>query len=248
MNKLKLTKIKDYLLDLLYPRHIKCIFCGSELNSNSYNDTCEVCMKTLPFITNSCIRCGAPTNVDNTGVCLNCKANNFDFKQARSVFAYKDDVISVIHKFKYSKMKFLSEPLGKYLCELFATWEINPEIITSIPLYKSKLKNRGYNQSECIARVLSENNNLPYYDLCAKVVDNISQTELDLKQRKENVKNVFQFNKEYKNLIKDKIILIVDDVYTTGSTCNEISKILLSNGAREIFIITIAHGLGQQKM
>ncbi len=248
MNANKLKKFKDYILDLLYPRHIKCIFCGNELNENSYNDTCEECMNSLPFITHSCLRCGAPVGDDNSGVCLNCKSSNFDFKLARCVFSYKDKIISVIHKFKYNRMKFLSEPLGKFLCEYFATWDINPDIITSVPLHLSKLKRRGYNQSECIARFLSEKYNIPYYDLCVKIVNNISQTELDLKQRKENVKNVFKFNNEYKKEVKDKTVLIIDDVYTTGSTCNELSKIILSAGAKEIYVLTLAHGLGNQKI
>ncbi len=248
MNLIKIKEIKNFLLDMLYPRHIKCIFCGEELNEKSYNDTCEKCLKELPFITHSCLRCGGPIGESNDGVCLNCKANNFEFKLARSVFSYKDKIISVIHKFKYGGMKFLEEPLGNYLCEYFSTWDINPDIITSVPLNDNKLKRRKFNQSECMARILSNRNNIPYFNLCTKIVDNISQTELNFKERKENVKNVFRFNSEYKKEIKDKIVLIVDDVYTTGSTCNELSKIIIEAGAKEVFVITLAHGLGDNKI
>lgn len=248
MKKINFGKLKENILDLLYPRHIKCIFCGEELNEKSYNDTCETCLKTLPFITHSCSRCGAPVALDNDGVCLNCKANNFDFNLARSVFAYSDKVVAVVHKFKYSKMKFLYEPLANYLCEYLSTWEISPDIITCVPLYVSKQKKRGYNQSELMARRLAGKLNIPFHILCTKIVDNMSQAELNLKQRKENVKGVFKFNSEYRRMIKDKSILIIDDVYTTGSTSNELSKMIKSNGAKGLYVLTFAHGLGNQKL
>ena len=248
MKKINFGKLKENILDLFYPRHIKCIFCGEELNDKTYNDTCETCLKTLPFITHSCSRCGAPVALDNDGVCLNCKANNFDFNLARSVFAYSDKVVAVVHKFKYSKMKFLYEPLANYLCEYLSTWEISPDIITCVPLYESKQKRRGYNQSELMARYLAEKSKIPFHILCTKIVDNASQAELDLKRRKENVKGVYKFNNEYRQMIKNKTILIIDDVYTTGSTCNELSKIIKANGSKEIYVLTLAHGLGNQKL
>lgn len=248
MKKLNWKKLKENILDIIYPRHIKCIFCGEELNDKSHNDTCERCLKSLPFITHSCARCGAPVALDNDGVCLNCKANNFDFILARSVFEYRDRVASVVHKFKYNSMKFLYEPLANYLCEYLSRWDISPDIITCVPLFKSKEKARGYNQSELMARHLAEKSEIHFHILCAKIVDNTSQTKLNLKQRKENVKGVFKFIDDCKPLIKDKTILIIDDVYTTGSTCNELSKIIKSKGAKEIYVLTLAHGLGHQEL
>lgn len=243
----KWNEWKEKILDILYPQHIKCIFCGEELNEKALNDTCEKCFKELPFLEHICSRCGGPIGDNNDGICQNCKANNFYFTLARSVFAYNDQLVAVIHKYKYGDKRYLYEPLGRFMCDYFSTWEISPDMITSIPLHKAKEKSRGYNQSKLLAEFISKKFSIPYYDLCEKVVNNVSQTELDLHKRKQNVKDVYEFDKNYKSTIKDKIILLIDDIFTTGSTTSEMSRILKKAGAREIYVLTLAHGLGDNR-
>ena len=98
-------KIKDFgnkILNLMYPKNIKCMFCAEELNQKSYNCTCENCLEILPFIKHACEKCGSLMNDNQQGVCIKCKRNNFYFTQAKSVFAYDDVVIKVVHGIKYS--------------------------------------------------------------------------------------------------------------------------------------------------
>ena len=246
--KQKWNEWKEKILDILYPRHIKCIFCGEELNEKSINDTCEKCFNELPFLHHVCKRCGAPISENNDGICLNCKENNFDFSLARSVFAYDDQIVKVVHKYKYGGMRFLYEPLGDFLCDYFSTWDIAPDIVTAVPLYKAKEKSRGYNQSKLMAKLIAKKFSIPYYDLCVKVKNNVSQTELDLKKRKQNVKDVYEFDTKYRSILKGKIILLIDDVYTTGSTSSEMSRILKHAKAKEIYVLTLAHGLRDNKL
>ena len=125
---------------------------------------------------------------------------------------------------------------NKKVCEFLK----NYDIIISVPMYKKKKNQRGYNQSELIAREIAKKvKNIEYRsDILLKIKNTANQSLLNKEQRQENLKNAYEVkNKEY---ISNKNILIFDDIYTTGSTANECSKMLVEAGARSIGILTIA--------
>ena len=238
---LQKKKFFEHVLSLLYPKDVKCMFCAEELNDKAYNKTCEICYASLPFIKNSCLRCSAPMNENQSGVCLKCKRNNYYFKTARSIFIYESPVLQIVHAIKYGGKRYLIEPVVKYLVDSYSTWNVFPNIITCVPMFYKKEKERGYNQSQLIAKSLAEKICVPFEELCIKIKDTSSQTNFNTKERMENIKDSFAFNTKFKRLIKNKIICIVDDVITTGATTNEISKILIENGAKECHVLTFAH-------
>ena len=136
--------------------------------------------------------------------------------------------------------------LYKSFCEIFVKnkkvceFLKNYDIIISVPMYKKKKNQRGYNQSELIAREIAKKvKNIEYRsDILLKIKNTANQSLLNKEQRQENLKNAYEVkNKEY---ISNKNILIFDDIYTTGSTANECSKMLVEAGARSIGILTIA--------
>lgn len=237
-------KIKDFgnkILDLIYAKNIKCMFCMDELNQNSYNCTCEHCLETLPFISNPCDRCGSQMNENQHGVCMKCKKRNFAFEQAKSVFEYRDEPKMVVHGLKYSGKKYLAGYMVRYLLDVYAPWNLFADIVTCVPTFSLKAKGRDYNHSQVLAEIFAKQLKLPFYELTAKVVDTSSQTELNTHERMENMKDSFVVKPEFKELIKDKTILIIDDVITTGATSNEISKILKESGAKECYVLSFAH-------
>ena len=217
------------------------MFCTGELNQNAYNFTCENCLETVPFIKNPCERCGSPMNENQKGVCLTCKSRNYNFIQAKSIFEYNSEPLIVVHNLKYNGKKYLVEPMVKYLADAYATWNVFADVITCVPMFETKQKARGYNQSKLLAEKLAEVIKVPFYELCSKVVDTTSQTELGTKERLENIKDSFAFKKELKNIVKDKVVLIIDDVITTGATTSEISKVLVKAGAKECYVLSFAH-------
>ena len=239
--KTKLNKLKNYLLKLIYPNHIKCIFCGDELNQNSYNDICEVCLKELPYITTCCGKCGNPIHEDDTGVCESCKITNYDFIWARAVFEYKDKVLTSVHKFKYSGGKYLFSPFAKLMATKYATENLFADVVTFVPMYKTKEKKRGYNQAKLLAEEFCKLTKLECVDIIEKVVDNSAQASLNFKERRENVKDIFKVNPELKHKIKGKSVLLIDDIFTTGATANEICKMLINAGADKCYVLTLAH-------
>lgn len=229
--------------EIFFPSHVKCIFCKEELNENSHNDTCEQCLTSLPFITKSCEKCGGQITESNTGVCLSCKSSNYCFDSGRSVFVYSGRVVSLIHRLKYGSMAYIGKQLGNYLCEKFAEWGIKPDYITSVPLHVKRLKQRKFNQSKIMAEVISEKFEIPYCDFCDKIVDNQRQAELKFQERRENVRGVYALKHECIDFVKNKSILLIDDVFTTGSTTNEVASVLKNAGADKVFVLTVAHTL-----
>ena len=239
--KSKLQKFTNYISNLIFPRDIKCIFCGEELNNKASNSTCEICYPILPFIKKSCPKCGGLITEENTGVCVDCKINNYNFTMAMSVFEYIDQPLNVIQKLKYNGKKYLAKPLGYYLAQRLATENINIDYITFVPIHETKLKLRKFNQAELLAKEVGSLLNITCLPLCIKKINTKSQTELSFKERKANVKDSFEFKKEYKSTIKGKNILIIDDVFTTGATCNEVSSVILKAGASNCYVLTLAH-------
>ncbi len=237
----KFLNIFNKVLDVVYPNHVKCVFCGEETSETSVYDCCKKCWHELPFIKSSCPRCGGPILEGSSGVCLDCKRNNYDFDQAKSVFIYEGKVLSAVHRYKYNACLNFSTPFAQFMAEIYASWNICPDYITAVPMFKDKEKERGYNQAKCLATELSKMFNLPYIDFCVKVTDNPSQTNFSFAERSKNVLNAYKFNREHKKLIKNKTVLLIDDVFTTGATSSEVSRVLKNAGASAVYVLTFAH-------
>ena len=142
--------------------------------------------------------------------------------------------------------KFNDKP---YLNELFAKIILKNEkicrkikkydIIVPVPIHKKRKNERGYNQSELIARKLAKNLNLELVnDSLIKQKNTLPQSTLSKKQREENAKQVYKIQNKPK--IENKKVILLDDIYTTGATTKECSKVLKQNGAKEILVLTIA--------
>ena len=239
--KKKMFQFKNKILDLIYPNNIKCGFCNEELNERAHNNTCCSCLNSLPFITNPCEKCGTELGTSKKGICFRCFKTNRSFDIARSVFSYEGEAKNIVQKIKYFGKVQHIEMIVNYLIEAYQKYSMKADCVTFVPMFKKKLKLRGYNQAKLLAEEFCKQTKLPLYDFCEKIMDNTSQTELDFKARLENVKDTFKFKTELKSEIKDKRVLVIDDIFTTGATTNEVCKVLLEKGAKECFVFTLAH-------
>ena len=164
-------KFLDRLLNLVYPQEAACIFCGEELNKNVGNLTCDECFELLPFIKKACLRCGVSLETDKQEVCLRCKKYNYSFDFSCAVFDYKDCLVGVVHRFKMTGEKWLAKPLAEFLVDKFSLLDIDADVVCAVPIYHTKLKERGFNQSELLAKEFCSKLKLPYLDLCVKIKD-----------------------------------------------------------------------------
>ena len=229
-------RIFSDVLDLIFPK--SCLVCDSHIEKGVI---CTSCYSQLLTMTSQvCNICGTHLK-DNK--CEVCEEETFYFDKAVSIYEYNNILKSLIHNFKYQEFtvisKFFAEEISSksiFLNELDENFEIIP-----VPMHSVKKRQRGYNQAEVFAKDLSFytnmklNSKLTYRNRFTQ-----TQTKLNKSERHQNLKNAFGFRKKYFN--KDKF-LVVDDVFTTGSTVNELSKLLIDNGAKEINVLTIARAI-----
>ena len=224
-------KIVNDIIDFLYPR--VCIVSENNLpeeNSNSY-----VLDSTLAGLERV-----SQVQLNE----LRGKVKS-DFAFSLYDFAKKSDFEKIIHHLKYSGMKDLGIFLGQHLAG-YVRLEIdeqkeNYDCIISVPLHKTKVRERGYNQSEFLVKGLSKQLNIPYlFDSLIRHRYTKSQTKLTLVQREKNIQDAFTLNTSYIDKLKDKNIILLDDVITTGATVNECIKVLRDSGADKIFTVSLA--------
>ena len=227
-----------FLKELLYPSLTKCIICNEEIFIDNDFCICPNCMTNLPHILNNfCKVCGRKV-VGESIVCEHCKTTKFDFKVARAPFYYIGIMRKVVYHLKYDNAKYLAPYLSKILYSYYKTSEDFKDIdlITCVPIHKNRLKKRGYNQSELLLESFLQTNKVNT-KIIEKVIDTGSQTEKTYIERLSGLENAFSITD--KNFVKNKNILIIDDIFTTGATINTISKELLKAGAKSVKGLTL---------
>jgi ComF family protein len=227
-----MKKLLDYLLDFLFPR--VCVACKkNHLSSEKF--ICYECLIDIPK-TNSHIQ--QIELIERKFWGKLAVKHTYSFLK----FSKKGKVQNILHALKYKNKPELAEYLGKMYANDLKEVNLNEKIdlLVGIPLHKDRQKFRGYNQSDMFAKGLSEVLNIPYSTTCLKRnTFTISQTKTGSRfKRHENIKGVFEIA-DLKE-IEGKRIAIVDDVLTTGSTIEIAGNLLLGNGCKELYIITIA--------
>ncbi len=238
-----LEDIKQYfssIWDKLMPDNFSCIFCGNEVKDNIFA-VCDKCYNGIKKTKKICKKCGSPIE-SKSDFCLFCKKykRNFDF--ARAPLVYENEVANTIKNFKYNNQKWLAKYFAHFLKEEYYKNKdefTNISYIIPVPLHIQKQKLRGYNQAELLARELSKLIDINVrLDILERIKNTNTQTNLSYIERQKNLENAFKVNN--KKDIKNKNILIIDDVLTTGSTSDHCSKILKQNGARKVYVLTVA--------
>lgn len=229
----KFNKLCDYL----FVKDYKCIVCNREIVKNSRYSMCDKCLKNLPYITHSCNICGQ--SIKTGDICLNCKRKPPIVTKNISVFDYCKPVDSLIYGLKYGNKKYLANYLSNFLVDKFLESNITVDFVVPVPMHSFRLKERGYNQAELICEGFKNINIAVENNLVERIVNTVSQTSLPRDKRLVNLTNVFKVLDKSK--VKGKNILIIDDVYTTGTTVSEIAKALTKAGANKVYSLTLCH-------
>jgi ComF family protein len=225
-------------LDLLFPP--SCPYCKKDIR-NSTQLLCRECFERLKFIkTPYCSCCGRvfPGNEENH-LCGACLKPSWKFDKVRSLFAYEEIIAGLIHNLKYSG-KMTGLETFKWLSGQSAVLNdfATPDFIIPVPLHVKRLRKRGFNQALVLARSLfPEEKEKIRYNILVRATDTPSQTGLSGKKRRKNLKNAFIIEKASE--ITGKNILLLDDVFTTGSTANECAKALKAAGCKKVEVLTI---------
>ena len=223
------------LLSNLFPS--RCILCQKTVNQDI--ELCPDCYKALPHNDVCCVRCALPLpeNINNRVLCGRCiqKAPAFDY--AHSLFRYEDSVIGLVHQLKFGEKISYARSIGEMLQQKLLEIGENPDCLLPVSLHVSRLRQRGFNQSIEISRVIAKKLAIPIeYDAVVRHRHTPAQTGLDAKQRKKNIIGAFSVVQE----LNYQHVLIVDDVMTTGATVNELARVLKKNNVARVGVLTIA--------
>lgn len=220
----------DSILNLIFP--VTCILCRSQVLQRRWGAACQACWARLkPLEPPFCVQCGEPVAAIE-GRCGRCRRGDHVFDFARSALLFTESLREIIHHLKYSDRVSLARPLGEILKECLEREDYRGNLVIPVPLHRRRERRRGFNQAELIAsrlgRVLTTH-------VLVRRKDTPSQTGLSRSERRRNLAGAFETRRKLSGSV-----IVVDDVYTTGSTMNEIARTLKRAGAERVEVLTVA--------
>jgi len=233
-------------LDTLYPR--VCPVCRDVVTPKG-ELICPVCREKLPYVTEpACMRCGKPIASEQEEFCKDCGRRTFHYERGFAVFVYDDVMQRAVADFKYSNRK---EFAGFFAAEMAKTFAakmktLGAEVLVPVPVHAARKRYRGYNQTEVLCRELSNRIGLPMLELLVRHKNTAPQKELDAADRLRNLESAVGLRPGVLQEGKvPRTVLLIDDIYTTGSTAEACCRILLRGGVRRVYIFNLCIGAEQ---
>jgi ComF family protein len=238
--------MKDFLLNVLFPDGVECVLCN-QLIDRDHQYLCSECLNQFDFIVGkSCNGCGKslPSAFDGR-YCAECMGREQPYQSGLACVTYDEFSAEAIWKFKYHHQRYIGRMMGFCMAEVLqATYIEDVDVVVPVPIYKDKERIKGYNHSAIIAGEIGRVCN-------KKVIDDFlirkkatrPLKDLSRDERFQELKNVFEVQEDYKVLGPiGRKILLVDDIYTTGTTVKECCLALNEAGFSQIVVMTFATG------
>lgn len=236
------AEILKGLKEILFPLY--CFTCKTKITDNKhFSGVCYNCIDAIkynkpPF----CYTCGAHTEDLSKARCKNCSDKIFHCSCVWSACLYEGVIKELLTLLKYDGYTKIAQLLGKIMIDFIENHNVpinEIDLIMPIPLYKRKLREREFNQAELLANIITKHFNKELsVDNLVKIKDTQAQALLDKQTRLNNLKDTFQIKNS--SLVKNRSILIIDDVLTTGTTCSEAAKTLKESGANLVLALSLA--------
>lgn len=227
------------LINLLFP--VTCMFCRQPLLPMEEAEfLCTSCQKKDPFFKETgCPLCAARPG--HIFCCARKDGNPFSFRGTVALGWYRHDLKECLHRLKYGGRSNLAKPLGQLLGRRVAEegWQ-DLAAIVPIPLHPQRLKERGYNQSRLLARQVAVSLALPLTDLLVRTKNTAPQTKMNRSERLCNLQGAFHLKMPFPHPLAGETLLLVDDIFTTGSTLEAASALLVSEGAGKVVNAVVA--------
>lgn len=230
------------LKDILFPAC--CLGCQQPLGTHRLPLLCPVCFSLLvPIRSPYCIRCGIPFAAGVNHLCGDCLASPISYDLAHAPFLYAEPLVSLILQWKFGgKLNGLASMVELALQSACMAEFTEPDIVVPVPLHKKRLRHRGFNQSLQLARgCFPQWRAMILADGLRRLRPTVPQVSLSGADRRKNIRGAFSL--KHKELVREKNVLLVDDVFTTGSTVTECSQVLRMHGAQRVEVFTLARSL-----
>ncbi len=234
-----MRKLYGGMLDLLFPR--RCPVCDG-IVAPAEGLACRACLPKLRYVKEPCCRkCGRGLRDAAKEYCTGCMNTRHAYDEGKAVFEY-DCIYQSLYRFKYMGRKEYAEFYGKqaaaYVKAQIRAWKA--QALIPVPMYAAKKRQRGYNQAQALAEEMGKHLHLPVYpDLVKRTHRTRPQKELSPAERQNNLKRAFKI---CANDVKLEVVVLVDDIYTTGSTIDAVAAQLKRAGVRRVFFIALAIG------
>lgn len=240
-------QLKKWVIDLIYPR--RCPICG-EIVTPRGELSCPACRKNLTWIKEPrCKKCSKPIEFFEVEYCFDCERKHHHYQKGYALWVYDKPMQKSIADFKFKGRREYSDFYINELVKRFGhdIKQLKPDVLVPVPIHKDKRLQRGYNQAEIIAKGLGKELNIPVLsELLQRNKNTLPQKQLNDKERLKNLEKAFNLSneeyKKYRNIIHK--VLLVDDIYTTGSTIEACTNILMENGITEVYFVSICIGKG----
>lgn len=232
-----------FLGNLLVPDD--CRVCGLPLRNLNRIPVCESCLaQAEPFGTDyMCVQCRTPFSndrpLDEEGRCLACRMGVRSFDAAYSYGEYDGVMRRLIHLFKYNQVSSLEDFFVPRLMTALPR-QAEFDWVTAVPLHWRRYWSRGYNQSAHLAKGLGRRIGVPYAKLLWRERSTTAQSRLSGSARRRNLAGAFSVHERDRERVRDRRILLIDDVFTTGSTVEACARALKRAGARQVTVLTLA--------
>ncbi len=231
-----IEKIRNIFVKSVYNPNWRCLACGEEIFGEQ--KFCQKCLDKLPLNDGYiCAHCGRKV-IAPEEYCSTCKGILTSVDKARSFFVYDEPISTMIKGFKYNNKQYLSEYFASCLSKIYVSNFFRADCLVFVPMTKKAERKRGYNQSRLLCESLSKIVKVPVLDCLEKVEETKRQATLTRNERLKNLQKAFKVKDKSK--VKDKILVLVDDVSTTGATSQIIAERLKKAGAKKVYLITVA--------
>jgi len=240
-----ITKITNNLLELLFPSNIYCVSCRSIIDKTRPYALCDKCMATFRWANGkTCEKCGKILQESYAhNICIDCRESNHHFVKGYTCVQYGIHERELLLAFKYGGQSFIGEKIADVMADRLASENLKIDILMPVPMNKAKQRKRGYNQAGIIAKCLSKKLAIPCSEkLLIRTENTPAMSGLSSTERRLNMEKAFCVAKNAEGKIKGKKILLVDDIYTTGSTASACAQALMERGAKEVRVVTFAAG------
>ncbi len=229
------------MFHLIYP--YRCPGCDEVV---AEPDFCKKCRPQVTPVTEPyCLKCGKLIFDEASEYCADCREKSHYFEAGRAVYVYSGALKMSMYRFKYSNRRSYAKVYARHAMRVQRDWlrEIDVDGIVPVPMYEPKRRERGYNQAEVFAKALSVELGVPCFPkLVVRTKKTPPMKTMSRAARVQNLIDAFQY---VDSGVKLNRILLVDDIYTTGSTVDAVTKVLLRGGVKEVYVLCTCIGRGQ---
>ena len=253
---LQLISAASSVIDLIYPPALYCICCGKIIDQTRPYRLCNDCMNEIKWVgERTCGCCGKRlSDADPGAVCFSCREHHHSFDRGYTCTEYGTHERAIVFSLKYGGRSDIAEVIGEIMADrmlaVYAADELacRYDLVLPVPLHYRRRSMRGYNQAALIAEAFARRTGMRSDDtILRRVKQTHRMRSLGPDQRRENIRGAFEIRKGRAAELRGKNILIIDDIYTTGATVDEISSVLREAGAGMIEFLSFTSGADMVK-